>query len=152
MKGIVSFLSFFFFFSPSLLSATNSFAFSPLFLKPAVESGCGLDQNYIVEDELPPFFPFFFFNYSEAWPPLAHQATPAVRLNSLLFNPLPQSLLEGLFVLRRLNFSCRFFFVCFSMFLFQCDPYKLDLFCQLEAYVKWPNIFKRGEKMFLPPF
>lgn len=35
-----------------LLLATNSFAFSLLFLKPAVESGCGLDQNYIVEDEL----------------------------------------------------------------------------------------------------
>lgn len=61
MKGIVSFLSFFF-FSPRLLSATNSFAFSPLFLKPAVESGCGLDQNYIVEDELPPFFFIFFFS------------------------------------------------------------------------------------------
>lgn len=51
MKGIVCVCIFFF-----LLSATNSFAFSRLFLKPAVESGCGLDQNYIVEDELPPFF------------------------------------------------------------------------------------------------
>lgn len=39
-----------------LLSATNSFAFSPLFLKPAAESSCGLDQNYIVEDELLFFF------------------------------------------------------------------------------------------------
>lgn len=73
---------FFFFF---LLSATNSFAFSRLFLKPAVESGCGLDQNYIVEDELPPFF----FNYPKAWPPLVHQATPAVRLNSLVLFPSP---------------------------------------------------------------
>lgn len=42
--------------APRLLSATNSFAFPLLFLKPAVESGCGLDQNYIVEDELQPFF------------------------------------------------------------------------------------------------
>lgn len=41
-----------------LLSATNNFAFSLLFLKPAVESDCGLDQNYIVEDEL--LFFFFF--------------------------------------------------------------------------------------------
>lgn len=31
--------------------------FLGLFLKPAVESGCGLDQNYIVEDELGIFFP-----------------------------------------------------------------------------------------------
>lgn len=41
---------------PFLLSATNNFAFSLVFLKPAVESGCGLDQNYIVEDELRGFF------------------------------------------------------------------------------------------------
>lgn len=41
---------------PFLLSATNNFAFSLVFLKPAVESGCGLDQNYIVEDELRVFF------------------------------------------------------------------------------------------------
>ena len=44
-----------------LLSATNSFVFSLLFLKPAVESGCGLDQNYILEDELG----FFFFQLSQ---------------------------------------------------------------------------------------
>ena len=43
-----------------LLSATNNFAFSRVFLKPAVESGCGLDQNYIVEDELSFFFLSFF--------------------------------------------------------------------------------------------
>lgn len=40
-----------------LLCATNNFAFffCWVFLKPAVESGCGLDQNYIVEDELRAF-------------------------------------------------------------------------------------------------
>lgn len=62
-----------------LLAVTNNFAFSMVFLKPAVESGCGLDQNYIVEDELRAFF---FFNYPRGWPPLEHQRTPAVRLNS----------------------------------------------------------------------
>ena len=69
-----------------LLSATNNFAFSLVFLKPAVESGYGLDQNYIVEDELRVFF-VFFFNYPRGWPPLEHQPTPAVRLNSLVLFP-----------------------------------------------------------------
>lgn len=65
-----------------LLSATNSFAFSFLFLKPAGKSGCGLDHNYIVEDEFHYFFFIFFFNYPPAWLPIMHQPTPAVRLNS----------------------------------------------------------------------
>lgn len=42
-----------------LLSATNNFAFFLVFLKPAVVSSCGLDQNYIVEDELSAFSFFF---------------------------------------------------------------------------------------------
>lgn len=120
-----------------LLSATNSFAFSLLFLKPAVESGCGLDQNYIVEDELL-FFSSFFFNYPRDWPPLEHQPTPAVRLNSLVLLPSsPQS--TCLFCIVKL-----FAHFCLCALLFRSDPF--HTFSALSAGIKWPTIPSRNKK------
>lgn len=79
---------------PFLLSATNNFAFSRVFLKPAVESGCGLDQNYIVEDELR----FFFFQLSQRLASIRASAYSCSETK--LFSFVPLITIEHLFVLR----------------------------------------------------
>lgn len=78
---------------PFLLSATNNFAFSRVFLKPAVESGCGLDQNYIVEDELR-----FFFQLSQRLASIRASAYSCSETK--LFSFVPLITIEHLFVLR----------------------------------------------------
>lgn len=80
---------------PFLLSATNNFAFSRVFLKPAVESGCGLDQNYIVEDELRFFF---FFQLSQRLASIRASAYSCSETK--LFSFVPLITIEHLFALR----------------------------------------------------
>lgn len=98
-----------------LLSATNGFAFSLLFLKPAVESGCGLDQNYIVEDELL----FFFFQLSQSLATISASAHSCSETK--LFSFVPLITIEGLFVLHCQTFCT--FGLC--TFLFRNDLFHI---------------------------
>lgn len=91
-----------------LLSATNNFAFSWVFLKPAEESGCGLDQNYTAEDEL-----VFFFQLSQRLASIRASAYSCSETKVFGFVPLnnTQPLFVFLMSFFFLNLSSNYLFI-----------------------------------------
>lgn len=99
------------------------------FLKPAVESGCGLDQNYIVEDELR----FFFFQLSQRLATIRASAYSCSETK--LFSFVPLITIEHLFVLH-----CQTFCTFLSLYIFmQKRSVSHNTFSALSACIKWPR-------------